>query len=209
MGAICIPKAMEQMGGVFGCKVDFDYNKETKSVEFSFTKKTIIDFLCDIFSGNAEKFDQNSYVMHVLEQIKEQVGKADNGEFGKMVEKYRSNNDLIDFKEIRRTFRSAMKMEVPPLIYLGEFKELYLQNLRRGIYTDKSIKIFRDDIYEDVSDENLEALCEAINEIRENEAAIINIDEPDPRVFERLRKRIESTRPSFKIPEAYNRCNAR
>jgi hypothetical protein len=116
MGAINIQNALKQMDGVFGCKVSVDFDNDAMPV-FTFSKKNIIEYFCDLFSADVAKYEQRSYVMHALNEVENEIKESDNGAFKLLIEKYNNNNDLIDFKEIRRTLRSSITMQFPPVIY--------------------------------------------------------------------------------------------
>ena len=105
------------MDGIFGCKVSFDYNEQTRSIEFKFAKKTIVDWVMQIFCNEEKKSDQNADVMLALMAIETDIGDADNGKFKTLVKNYANDPNLIDFREIRRTLRSSLDVQFPPIVY--------------------------------------------------------------------------------------------
>jgi hypothetical protein len=119
MGAIDIKTAVTQMDGIFGCKVSFELNPETKKPEYTFAKKTIVDFFCGLFAGADEKSEQSANVILALMEISAQVKDADNenSKLDALVKKYTTNHDLIDFREIRRTLREFSEIEFPPVVF--------------------------------------------------------------------------------------------
>ena len=118
MGAIDIKNAVKQMDGVFGCKASFKFNAETKSNEFTFAKKTIVDFFCGLFASGDEKSEQSTTVIRALLDIQNQVGIHYNiDELKSLTTSYSSNHDLIDFKGIRKTLRNFSYFKFPPVVF--------------------------------------------------------------------------------------------
>lgn len=183
MGAVNIPKALGKMDGFFGCKVSFDYNEQTKNHEFKFAKNTILDWIAQFFSNEEKKTDQNADVMIALRSIEQDIGDTDNGKFKEIVTKYAGDRNLIDFKEIRRTFRTSLKMEFFPIVYeraetkgglghakkgfdVDDYKTIYLTNLRKSILAKAEVQIYRDKLNDQVSDINLEGLANALIDLK-------------------------------------------
>ena len=130
MGAICISKVIEQMDGVFGCKVSSATDEITGYIQFSFTKKNIIEFFSDLFSNEEKRQDRNADIMIALLDIRTNVmmddeaeAKAKARDFLVLVEKYQGNHDLIDFKEIRQALRVLVDW-IPPAVYSRSSGEL-------------------------------------------------------------------------------------
>lgn len=173
------------MDGVFGCKVSVSYNEENRTPEYTFSKKTIFEWASDFFSSSDTRQDNNFHVMNGLSEIEKSIENADNGEFKALVGRYKSNNGLIDFKEIRRTLRSALKMQFPPVISeidaqkesgnlkrqnrpASYFKDLYLKNMYKSICTEKyEVQIIHEGPFGDVSDANLEGFALAWRDLPE------------------------------------------
>lgn len=185
MGAINVTDALKQMDGVFGCKVSFSYNEENKTPEYTFSKKTIFEWASDFFSSGDTRRENNFHVMNGLCAIEKSIENADSGEFKALVDKYKSNNGLIDFKEIRRTLRSTLKMQFPPVISeidahddssnlkrqnrpASYFKDLYLKNMHKSICTEKyEVEIIHEAPFGEVSDANLEGFALAWRDLPE------------------------------------------
>jgi hypothetical protein len=120
MGAVDIKTAVKQMNGVFGCKVSFDLDHKTQTLEYTFSRKTILDFFVDLFASAEEKSDQSANVVLALQQISSQSEAEDaggNSELKKLVTKYTADRDLIDFKEIRRTLRALQGANFSPVVF--------------------------------------------------------------------------------------------
>lgn len=202
MGAINIPDAVKQMDGVFGYKVVKTKNSDGTE-DFAVKKKDIFDRIFDIIFNLESHPQSRQKTIAAFRKIAEQIEGTDNGEFKALTEKYADGNEPIDYRKIREALKAALEY-YPPRVYSRaatnansaqvtddaasiDFHKMYLQNIRKSACNgDEEVTIFRGKPNEVVTDENLEALADALFEHYRNGKQEVWIVESDFRISTRM-----------------------